>query len=283
MSWRTVYISKQCHLSFKNNYLIIKGDEITRIFIPEINMVLIDNNMSSISIYLINELVKNKVKIVFCDSKHNPSSELISLNGSYDSARVIAKETCWEIEKCDYMWQLIVKKKILEQVKVLELFGKKDTDKLIEYANNVQVGDTTNREGHAAKVYFHSLFGEDFDRNQNNNINAYLDYGYTVLLSTFNREIVSLGYITQIGIHHKGPRNPFNLSCDLMEPFRPLVDVFAYRNRNEPFLKDKKYELLEYLNGKFEYKNKSMYLNNIINDYISDIFMTLEQESVSYE
>ena len=88
----------------------------------------------------------------------------------------------------------------------------------------MEFGDATNREGHAAKVYFNALFGMDFTRTAENSINAALNYGYSLLLSTCTREIAINGYITQLGLFHDNMFNPFNLAFDLMEPFRPLVD-----------------------------------------------------------
>ena len=84
--------------------------------------------------------------------------------------------------------------------------------------------DSTNREGHAAKIYFNALFGKEFTRSRDIAINAALDYGYAILLSAFNREVCANGYLTQIGLHHENVFNQFNLSCDLMEPFRPIID-----------------------------------------------------------
>jgi CRISPR-associated endonuclease Cas1 subtype II len=88
----------------------------------------------------------------------------------------------------------------------------------------VVLGDKTNREGHAAKVYFNALFGKDFSRKQLNDINAGLNYGYSIILSMFSREIVKNGCITQIGIKHSNYFNQYNLASDLMEPFRVIID-----------------------------------------------------------
>ena len=106
-------------------------------------------------------------------------------------------------------------------LKKLEIEG---YEKLLRYEEQVEIADKTNREGHAAKVYFNLLYGMDFNRNDIDNTNIALDYGYTILLSLMNREVVSKGYITQIGVNHKNEFNQFNLSCDLMEIYRPLID-----------------------------------------------------------
>ena len=91
----------------------------------------------------------------------------------------------------------------------------------------VELLDASNREGHAAKVYFNALFGMDFTRSADISINAALNYGYSLLLSAFNREISANGYLTQLGIYHNNMFNHFNLACDFMEPYRVIVDWFV--------------------------------------------------------
>ncbi len=118
-----------------------------------------------------------------------------------------------------------MREKIRQQRQFLSERGKeKEAELLSEYIQEVQWYDETNREGHAAKVYFNALFGMDFSRSQDNNINAALNYGYSIILSAFNREITSNGYLTQLGLYHNNMFNQFNLGSDLMEPFRILVD-----------------------------------------------------------
>lgn len=110
-----------------------------------------------------------------------------------------------------------------KQADTLDQYGKSEAKLLRKYIEEIEYGDATNREGHAAKVYFNALFGMDFTRTEENSINAALNYGYGILLSAFNREIVMNGYITQIGLFHNNMFNQFNLGSDLMEPFRSLL------------------------------------------------------------
>jgi len=142
----------------------------------------------------------------------------------------------------------------------------------------VTLGDKTNREGHAAKVYFNSLFGTDFSRDKEININKYLNYGYSIILSAFNREIKNMGYLTEIGIHHIGNLNPFNLSCDFIEPLRPLVDYYVISDKltDENFKK----ELINLLNIYVDIDDKKMILDNAIKLYIQSIFSALLENNV---
>ena len=123
------------------------------------------------------------------------------------------------------------------------------------------------------------MFGKDFSRDENNNINATLNYGYTILLSTFNKEIVSNGYLTQLGINHKNEFNYFNLSSDLMEPFRPLVDEFVYEKKEDIFDVDYKMGLVGILNKKIRLGDKEYYVSNAISVYVKSVVDAIENQS----
>lgn len=281
MGWRTVVVNKNCKLSYKNDYLIIRSENLQMIHLSEINLIIIENGMVSITSYLINELINNKIKLIFCDEKHNPAGEVIPYYGSFNTSKKILKQTNWKEERKDLVWQQIVKIKIHNQAMVLKELKIENYEKLLEFETQVLPGDKTNREGHAAKVYFNLLFGKKFIRGENDNINSSLDYGYTIMLSTMNKEIVSKGYITQLGINHRSEFNQFNLACDLMEPFRPLVDKIVYENCNLELNKNQKYKLIDVLNNKIEIGHKEQYVGNAIPIYIQSVFDALENEKES--
>lgn len=281
MGWRTVVVSKNCKLSYKNDYLIIRSEDLKMIHLSEINMIIIENGMVSITSYLINELANKKIKLIICDEKHNPSCEMMPYYGSFNTSKKIVNQTHWENYKKEQAWAQIVKYKIHNQamlLKKLEIYG---YEKLLEYENQVELNDKTNREGHAAKVYFNLLFGIGFSRDKVDNTNAALDYGYSILLSILNREIVSKGYITQLGINHKNEFNQFNLSCDLMEIFRPLVDQIVYENREFAFDKDYKYKLIDLYNREVRIDEKKQYLSNAIVIFVKSVFDFIENEKES--
>ena len=142
--------------------------------------------------------------------------------------------------------------------------------------------DSTNREGHAAKVYFNAIFGLDFTRSEDSNINAALNYGYSILLSCFNREIVSNGYITQVGLFHENRFNQFNLASDFMEPFRILVDKKVVEMMPQDFGKDEKIELVNLLNQNVLIEQKIHTVNNAIKIYCRSLFDALNDEDIAY-
>jgi len=277
MSWRTVVITKRCKLSYKNNYLVIRNEDNNMMHLSEVGIIIIDSTLVSITSYLLAELVKRKIKVVFCDEARNPISELIPLYGAHNTSKRILNQAKWEQNIKALIWTKIVKNKIQNQSKVLSKYGKKESEMLTLYADQVEYNDLTNREGHAAKVYFNSLFGKDFIRRSGDNTNVALDYGYAILVSAINKEIVSNGCITQLGINHRNEFNYFNLSYDLVEPFRPLVDNVVMDNIENIFDKDYKYKLINILNSKVKMDGKSYFLTNGIQIYIKNILNALDQ------
>lgn len=175
------------------------------------------------------------------------------------------------------MWQKIIIEKIKNQANVLSTISNDDSLILLEFANNVQIGDITNREGHAAKFYFNRIYGENFTRNNNNEINTYLNYGYTIILSQFSKAIVAKGYLTQLGIHHIGETNYFNLACDFMEPVRPFIDKRVKDLTSDNF-KDK---LIEVLSETFLFDGQKQTLSNAISLYVASLLNALASEDAS--
>ena len=268
MSFRTVVITKQSKLSYKNRYLSVKSElEENYIHLSEIDTIIVDSIAVSISSYLLKELADNKINIIFCDEKHNPFGELNSFYSSHNTSKKILIQTKWNNKQKDELWSLIVKNKIINQALLLNKIKSENYDLLMSYVSEVRVGDKTNREAHSAKVYFNSLFTKSFIRNANDNINAALNYGYSILLSNFNKEIINNGYLTQLGIHHKSEFNQFNLACDLMEPFRPIIDNFVYYNQTREFDSKYKLDLINIFNNNYKYLSKNYTLKDIIKMY----------------
>ncbi len=281
MSWRTIVISSSAKLDYKLDYLVVRQEEITKIHLSEISILLIENTAVSITAALLNELIKRKIKVIFCDEKRNPSSELVSYYGCHDSSAKIRNQIRWNDEIKELIWTEIVSEKIRNQRNILKYFNKKEYFMLDEYLSQIEIGDTTNREGHSAKVYFNALFGMDFTRTSDTPTNAALNYGYGILLSTFNREIVANGYITQLGLFHDNMFNHFNLGSDLMEPFRTLVDKIVYNLKPEIFNHNEKMELINILNKEVIIDGKINYVNNAIKIYCKSVFDAINQQDVS--
>lgn len=281
MSWRIIVISKRAKLDLQLGTLVVRSDEITKIVLSEISMIIIESTAVSLTTSLIAELSKRKIKVIFCDEKRNPSCELISYYGSHDTSNKIRKQIAWKENTKEAIWTEIVTEKIRKQKELLNLIGRQESEQLASYINEIQLGDKTNREGHAAKVYFNALFGMDFTRTEDSYINAALNYGYSIILSAFTREITANGYITQIGIFHDNMFNQFNLASDLMEPFRVLVDKEVLDMKPDKFEHAEKMRLVDILNHEVQIDGKIQYVNNAVKIYCKSIFEALNEDDCS--
>ncbi len=282
MSWRTVVISNHCKLDFSMGYMVVRSVEKTsKVHIDEISVLVIETTACSVTAALMNELTKQKVKVIFCDEKHNPSHELVPLYGSHDCSLKLKSQISWSEGVKSAVWTAIVGEKIKNQSILLKSLGLEQHALLDGYIEELELNDQTNREGHAAKVYFNALFGKTFSRSGDNSINAMLNFGYSILLSVFNREVVCSGYLTQLGLFHDNRFNQFNLSCDLMEPFRPYVDTLVVRTQPTQFEKEEKIQAYNLLNKEVMIDGRKSTLLNGIRIYCKSIFDAMEQQDIS--
>lgn len=282
MGWETVYVTSKCKLSYKSNHLLVqKTTEITEIPFHQISCILVATTQVVITGYLISKLTEADIKIIFCDSDHNPCSEL---NGYYSNSnrnQNIDKQFSWPIPKKELLWTNIVTNKIENQIAILKQ-QKLDTAEVTDEFNNMKDNDRTNREAIIAMKYFPALFGSNFSRGDpEDDINKMLNYGYTVLLSTVNQEIIAQGYLTQIGIHHHSNQNDFNLSSDLMEPFRQFVDQIVIDHREDDFDENTKLDILAVLEKEITYNDKNYILKNAITQHIQNCFKFLDAKKQS--
>lgn len=276
MTWRIIVVNQHSKLSYQNNALIFKNDEgIEKVHLSEIHTILVETTDVVITTALIAKIVEYKIKLIFCDAKRLPAAELVPYYGSHDTSRSIACQISWDKDTQKIVWTEVIRQKISNQAAHLLSHGKtEEYDLLKSYLSSLTIYDESNREGHAAKVYFNALFGKSFTREKENDINAALDYGYALLLSIFSREIVKNGCITQLGLKHSNYFNQFNLASDLMEAFRPLVDEIVFANQNLEFSKIKR-QLFNLFSQKYHFKGKDMFLVNIIEIYVKKILECL--------
>ncbi len=282
MSWRTVVIASSAKLDYQMGYLVVRKDTVTKIHLSEIRLLLIESTAISLTAVLLAELTDKKIKVIFCGAKRNPSSELLPYYGAHDTSLKIRNQITWSDKIKVQMWTEIVSEKIRKQREVLLLREKKEeADLLGQYLEEMELGDATNREGHAAKVYFNALFGKDFSRSVDNVANAALNYGYSILLSAFTREITANGYLTQLGLFHDNMFNPFNLASDLMEPFRPLVDRRVLQLQFSELQHEQKMQLVDILNMEIFVNERKEYVANAIKIYCKSVFDAISDEDVS--
>lgn len=278
MSFRTIVIKNRCKLEYSLNYLVCRGEEEKRILIDEIEFLIIQNTSVSLTCALLSALIDKKVKVIFCDSYANPQFELTPYYNNYSTYKKIISQVSFDTYTKKKLWSRIIYEKIYNQSRVLSFVNKEAAEKLKNYLLEIEDDDISNREGHAAKVYFNALFGNSFSRGDiANPINKYLNYGYSILVSAINREIKLLGYLTEIGIHHIGETNPFNLTYDFVEPLRPLVDNLIVKNLvNEDTYKN---TFIQLLSSKVSYRQNQMFLENALHLYVQSLFSALVKKN----
>ena len=282
MSWRTVIITSRCKLDYKMGFMVVRSEEIKKIFLDEIAVLLIENPAVSLTGCLLEALVEKKIRVIFCDARRTPNAELVPYYNSYDSSRKIKAQIAWTDDLKGGAWADIVAEKIRKQADFLEELEKFNEASLLRsYLSQIEPRDATNREGHAAKVYFNALFGMDFTRSEENTQNAALNYGYSIILSAFNREIVAHGYLTQLGIFHDNMFNHFNLSCDLMEPFRVLVDRKVKSLSFAELTSAEKHALVNVLNETVVINRTRQTVLNAIKCYCRSVFDALNDGDLS--
>lgn len=276
MGWRTVIVNTHSKLSYKNNHLIFKDATRTEmIHLSEVDILLLETTDIVLSTMLIKRLVDENILVIFCDDKRLPTAHLMPYYARHDSSLQLSKQIDWEEAVKAEVWTHIISQKILNQSIYLSACGFiEKSQSVMNLYHSLELFDPSNREGHSARIYFNTLFGNDFNRELDNDINASLDYGYTLLLSMFAREVILSGCMTQLGLKHVNQFNQFNLASDIMEPFRPIIDQIVYENRNHSFVKIKR-ELFTIFSDTFQYNNKEMYLTNIVSDYTKKVIKAL--------
>lgn len=276
MSWRTVVVSSHCKLDLKMGCMVIRSDDTKRVSLDEVSMILVESTAVSITGCLISELTRRKIRLVFCDEKYSPCAEMTPLYGSHDCSAKIRTQIGWSSETKAFIWTAIVSEKIRNQSIHLKMLGHDNEAEMLNgYIAEMELNDETNREGHAAKVYFNALFGQCFSRNNDNSMNAALNYGYSLILSAVNREVCACGYLTQIGLFHDNMFNYYNLSCYLMEPFRIIVDRLVAKKRYTSFGTEEKHELIRLFETQVIIAGQEQYLQNAIKLYCRSVFDAL--------
>lgn len=271
MGWRSVIITQHAKMTYSMNMMVVQTrDGINQIPIADINLLLVSTTQAVITSALISKLAENQTKVIFVDEKDEPVVETV---GYYPGARNLSKlnnQFNWDLQLKEKLWTKIVDRKITNQIAVLKNY-QLEWQNVQDELDQLELNDATNREAIAARKYFMTLFDKTFIRRDNNAVNGALDYGYAILLASFNREIAVNGYLSYLGIHHHSEENCFNLASDLMEPFRPFVDYWVKAHEKiKQLTPDIKYGLVELLSLEIKYNNKKTILSNAISEYVHD-------------
>lgn len=252
MAFRNLFVENAVHISGKLEQLCIKTSAVRTVPIEDISAIIIENTQSTITTAALAALAQNGVAVYFCDEKHMPCGVMLPYQQHTRQQAVISAQIAVKKPAAKRLWQEIVVAKITNQAACLKLCGKSEGAlHLAARASAVNSGDTANQEAVAAAYYFPALFGTGFTRGSTDARNAALNYGYAILRGFVARTLAVYGFLPSIGIHHCSALNQFNLADDLMEPFRPVVDIFVATNIDEdtfltPSLKHELLNLLQY-------------------------------------
>lgn len=227
MEFRNIVIANPARLSIRHRQLCIAQEEEVLIPIEDICTLMLESQQVQISAAALETLAVHGVTVFFCDRQHLPSAQLLPIHQFHRKKKLLFAQFSLGKPLQKQLWQTIVRQKIQNQAACLRLAGRQGEELLSEMANHVRSGDSKNTEAAAAARYFPLLFGPGFTRGDDCLENAALNYGYAILRGCIARNLVMHGLEPCIGLHHHSELNQFNLADDLLEPYRPLVDLFV--------------------------------------------------------
>lgn len=237
MTWRIVHVKDSEKIQLKlDNLEIFKRGQRFLIPLSDISMVVIEGK-TTITTSILSRFTKFNIVLVICDNKYLPTGMMLNYGNYHHCAKRVLEQVSWSNEAKAFVWKQIVAQKIKNQISFAE-FKEIPAERVTvmkELLLQLQPGDITNREGHVAKVYFNSLYGMEFTRDDSSLVNGAMDYGYAIIRAAMARIVVGQGLMSMIGVFHRNEFNSFNLVDDLMEPFRPLMDYWLDRHITQEY------------------------------------------------
>lgn len=231
MVWRSVVISQPAKLKREHFSLVVEQAEAARVPFEDIAVIVLNHREITLTHPVLSACGEYGIGLFSTGDNHQPNGVFTPFLSHSRATRMLRLQLGIDRPSAKRAWAAIVKAKIANQAACLRLAGKGDAERLDSYARRVRSGDTGRMEAQAAAFYFPQLFGRSFDRSQESWINSALDYGYAVLRGAIARGLVAHGLLPSVGLFHASEQNAFNLADDLIEPFRPLVDLHVATNR----------------------------------------------------
>lgn len=283
MAFRNIYIENPARLSIRNKQLVVSQDQDYTVPVADIQSIVIDNLQTTLTAPTISFLAENQVALYTCNRQHIPCAVLMPLGNHSRKLQALSIQLAITKRFRNRLWQKIIKQKIENQALCLELNGLGKVAELKRLMNDVTEGDFTYCESQAALIYFRELFGEGFSRRVDNVRNAALNYGYAIVRGIIARDICAYGFEPALGIFHKNELNAFNLADDLIEPYRPYVDLWVSQNISEDerfLLPSHKRELVSLLYTEVSIDNEVHTLTNAVRKTVSSFTSCCRSNSV---
>lgn len=286
MSWRIVHIKEGDYLRLKlDNLEVAKNGD--KIYIPlsDISVVILEGQRTTLTTRLLGKFSQYNIALVVCDTKYLPTGLYLGYGQYHRTAKRARQQLEMSQSLKDALWQKIVQQKTGNQIAFAKVHGAEEEriQLMEELRLEVQPGDFTNREGHIAKVYFNSLYGMGFTRDDECIENMAMNFGYTIVRTYMVRLVVGNGLMTMIGVFHKGEYNQFNLVDDLMEPFRGLMDYWIHKEiltDNEQYLDyDKRLRIIDFMNQPMLDNGRKSTVDLVMSKYVNSFVKAVEEDN----
>lgn len=230
MGWRSVMISRPAKLRREHFSLAIEQEQTAFVPFEDIAVIVLNHREINLSHPVLSACAEYGISLFSTGDNHQPSGVFLPFLPHSRTNRVLRLQLDIARPLAKQAWANIVRRKIENQAACLRLAGREGVDRMESYARRVRSGDVENLEGQAAAFYFVRLFGPGFQRAAERWVNSALDYGYAVLRGAIARGLVAHGLHPTLGLFHDSEQNAFNLADDLIEPFRPLVDLHVFKH-----------------------------------------------------
>lgn len=280
--WRSIIIYNKEKIKIKDGILNIESENnIAHFPLEDINCIVIDNLQTIITTYALKELSAYNILVILCNESHLPSSITLPLSNNYHLYKVFKMQSSLTNKSKNILWDIITTAKIINQSIVLALCdcNENTVNRMIELSKEVYDGDAGNREGIAAKMFFRSLYGANFIRTNDTAINSALDYGYAIMRSIVARNLAASGFQLMLGLHHISETNAYNLADDLMEPLRPIVDLYVNNNIDyivNPLTRDVRSDLVNLINKDVIYDGKIVKIRYAVEMMVKSLYTALD-------
>ena len=285
--WRTVIVNRGEKITIRNRWLVVYGDQREqKVPVDDLYAVVLENGASLVSVNVLSTLAQAGAHVYCCDDRHLPVAVSLPLNTYHKPLSILKRQLELPDVMKDGLWEKIVRQKIKNQALCLKYRGvaSETVQAVMGLAEDTRPGDVSNREAVAARKYFRALFGSTFKRSDDGDItNAALNYGYSILRSSVGKTVVAHGYTGVVGLHHINESNPLNLADDLMEPLRPLVDLWTDAHCEElweTLNKTNRRDLISLVNMPVKMDGKKMRVRYALDVYVKSLTSAIMKNDV---
>lgn len=234
MVWRSVVISRPARLKREHFALVVEQEQSARVPFEDIAVIVLNHRQITLTHPVLSACADYGIGLYSTGDNHQPNGVFMPFLQHSRATRMQRLQLSLDKPNTKRAWARIVQAKISNQARCMELLGIAGAERLQSYARRVRSGDGENLEAQAGAYYFPRIFGCGFHRSQESWCNAALDYGYAVLRGACTRALVAHGMLPSLGLFHSSEQNAFNLADDLIEPYRPVVDLYVAQQVPRP-------------------------------------------------